>query len=82
MRYYYTCSCGNPTLEPHTHRHEYEEAARMTEYKKLGEFAIPFAFAVSKMKKAFDAREGVALTADEVKAVVESLQMLSQGTKT
>lgn len=51
------------------------------DYKKVAEFAVPFAYAMVKLKKAFDAGEGADLTADEVRAVIDSLKLLSGGVK-
>ena len=51
----------------------------MSDFQKLGEFALPFIYAVTKMKKAVDAQEGCYLTTEETKATVEALQLLRQG---
>jgi hypothetical protein len=44
--------------------------------KKLGEFVVPFADAIVKLKKAADAGEGICLGSAETGAVVEALKML------
>lgn len=49
------------------------------DYKAVAEFAVPFAYAMVKLRKALDAGEGVDLTADEVRAVIDSLRLLSGG---
>ena len=47
-------------------------------FADLAEFAIPFASATIKLKRAMDAGEGVALDPAEVKATVDALKMLRQ----
>lgn len=47
------------------------------DFHKVGEFAIPFVYAVTKLRRASDAQEGVTLDAEEVRALVETLKTLS-----
>jgi hypothetical protein len=54
----------------------------MSDFAKLGEFAIPFAYAAVKLRKAHDANEGADFTADEIHALFDALRMLSEGTDT
>lgn len=48
----------------------------MSDFAALGEFAIPFANAMVKLRRASDAGEPCALDADEVKATVDGMRML------
>jgi hypothetical protein len=47
------------------------------DFKAAGEFAIPFAYAMSALRKAKDAGRGVELSAEEVRAVMEAFRMFA-----
>jgi hypothetical protein len=46
------------------------------DFAAVGEFAIPFAYAMSALRKARDAGRGVELSAEEVKAVMDAFRMM------
>ena len=53
----------------------------MMDHKGVAEFAVPFAYTMIKLKKAFDAGEGVTLTHEELSTVIDALKLLSSGVK-
>lgn len=63
-------------LEEHLNR-EYDQKIR-----NVAEFAVPFAYAIVKLKKAFDVGEGVTLTHEELSTVIDAMKLLSGGVKT
>ena len=46
------------------------------DFSKLAEFAIPFAYGLSALRKAADAGESVTLTAEQARAVIEAFRLL------
>lgn len=49
------------------------------DFAAVGEFAIPFAYGLSALRKAADANESVTLTGEQAKAVIDAFRMLNPG---